>query len=154
MRSTELDATLGVWSAASRARGRPGDGPRLALARSMLQRPASTTFVAVTSQVIGMALIEPRRDGQPSGIGDEVWVQISMLFVHPSAQRKGVGTALLRRVFAVARAWRSAGVRVWTGTDNGPAQRLYAGLAMVPTGRRTPGTFSEQMEYERVVIRS
>jgi GNAT superfamily N-acetyltransferase len=71
-------------------------------------------------------------------------------FVHPSAQRKGVGTALLQHVFDVARARCFTRVQVWTGTDNPQAQQFYSRLGMVPTGRRAPGTFSEQMQYQLV----
>jgi GNAT superfamily N-acetyltransferase len=56
-------------------------------------------------------------------------MEISMLFVHPTTPRKGIGTALLRHVFAVARArvWR---VQVWTETDNPQAQQFYPSLGM------------------------
>ena len=150
MRSTELDATLDVWRAASLARGRPGDGPRLVLARSMLVAPTSTAYVAVSPHVVGMTLIEPGCDEVRRAINGPAWVEISMVFVHPSAQRKGVGSALLLCVFDVARARRFTGVRVWTGTDNPQAQRFYSSLGMVPTSRRAPGTLSEQMQYEFV----
>ena len=73
-----------------------------------------------------------------------------MVFVHLSAQRKGVGTALLQRVFDVARARHFTGVQVWTGTDNPQAQRFYSRLGMVPTGRRALGTPSNQMQYQLV----
>jgi len=148
MQSTELDAALEVWRAASLARGRPGDGPRLALARRMLGAPTTTTYVAVRASVIGMASTERGSDDQASAMDGPGHVEISMLFVHPSAQRKGVGTALLQRVFDVARAQRATVVRVWTGTDNPRAQRFYSSLGMRPTGRRARGTLSEQLQYE------
>ena len=108
----------------------------------MLQAPSSITFVAIAPQVLGMAMFEPCCDEHSCTISAESCAQISMVFVHPSAQRKGVGSALVRRVFAVARAQHFTVVRVWTGTDNPAAQRFYSSLAMVPTGRRTPGAFS------------
>ena len=152
MQSTELDATLGVWRAASLARGRPGDGPRFAAARCMLEAPTGTTYVAVAPHVIGLTLIEP---GTSRGADSDHVLglcAISMIFVHPSAQRKGVGTALLQHVFDVARARRFTGAQVWTGTDNPQAQRFYSRLGMVPTGRRALGTLSEQMQYELVFV--
>jgi GNAT superfamily N-acetyltransferase len=150
MHSTELDATLDVWRAASLARGRPGGGPRLALARSMLVAPTGTTYVAVSPHVIGMTLIEPGCDEVRRAINGPACVEISMVFVHPSAQRTGVGSALVQRVFDVARARRFTGVQVWTGTDNPQAQQFYSSLGMVPTGRRAQGKLSEQMQYELV----
>jgi GNAT superfamily N-acetyltransferase len=154
MRSTELDATLDVWRAASLARARPADGPRLALARSMLEAPTSSASVAVCSQVVGLTVIEPRRDEERLHDRRPAWVEISMVFVHPSAQRKGVGTTMLQCVVDVARARRFTGVRVWTGTDNPQAQRFYSNLGMLPTGRRCPGALSEQIQYELVCRRA
>ena len=148
MQRTELDAALDVWRAASLARGRPGDGPRLAAARSMLEAPTGTTYVAACPQVIGITLIKPERHEKRRVADDLACVQVLMVFVHPSAQRQGVGTSLLQHVFDVARARCFTGVQVWTGADNPQAQRLYLRLGMVPTGRRALGTFSEQMQYE------
>lgn len=153
MHSIELDATLDVWRAASLARGRPGDGPRLVLARSLLEAPTGATYVAVDSQVIGMIVVEPGCDAHRSPADEPAYMQISMVFVHPSAQRKGVGTALLQRVFDIARARGLTGVQVWTGTDNPQAQQFYSSLGMLPTGRRAPGTFSEQMQYQLAFCR-
>jgi GNAT superfamily N-acetyltransferase len=150
MQSTELDATLDVWRAASLARGRPGEGHRLAAARCMLEASTGTTYVTVSPCVIGMTLIEPGGHEERRATDDPSCVQISMVFVLPSAQRKGVGTALLLHVFDVARARRFTGVQVWTGTDNPQAQRFYSRLGMVPTGRRALGALSEQMQYELV----
>jgi GNAT superfamily N-acetyltransferase len=152
MQSTELDTTLDVWRAASLARGRPGGGHRFAAARSMLEAPAGTTYVAISPHVIGMTLIAPGGHEQRRATDGPSCVQISMVFVHPSAQRKGVGTALLQHVFDVARARRFTGAQVWTGSDNPQAQRFYSTLGMVPTGRRALGTLSEQMQYERVFV--
>ena len=116
----------------------------------MLVAPTSTAYVAVSPHVVGMTLIEPGCDEVRRAINGPAWVEISMVFVHPSAQRKGVGSALLLCVFDIARARRFTGVRVWTGTDNPQAQRFYSSLGMVPTSRRAPGTLSEQMQYEFV----
>jgi ribosomal protein S18 acetylase RimI-like enzyme len=154
MQSTELGATLDVWRAASVARGRPGDGPRLALARAMLAAPSGTAYIALSPHIVGVTLIEPGHDWGPRAGDDPAHLQISMVFVHPAAQRRGVGTALLRRVFAVARARCFTRVQVWTGTDNPQAQRFYSSLGMVRTGRRAPGTLSEQIQYEIMVCRT
>jgi GNAT superfamily N-acetyltransferase len=117
----------------------------------MIRAEGSTTYVAVSPHVIGMALVELHRGDQPHAVCEARWLHIAMLFVHPSAQRKGVGSALLRRVFEVAEARDHTGARVWTGTDNPEAQQFYSSVGMVPTGRRTPGAFSEQAEYELVL---
>ena len=86
MQSTELDATLDVWRAASLARGRPGDGPRLAAARSMLEAPTGTTYVAVSPHVIGMTLTAQGRHEKRRAANDPACVQVLMVFVHPSSQ--------------------------------------------------------------------
>lgn len=119
MGGIELEGTLGVWRAASVARGRPSNGPRLALARAMLQKATSTTYVAVSRQVLGMSLVERGSGDEHSDtIDGAAWIQIMMVFVRPAAQRRGVGTALLHHIFDVARARRFTGARVWTGSDN------------------------------------
>jgi ribosomal protein S18 acetylase RimI-like enzyme len=54
--------------------------------------------------VTGFIVIEPAAaDRHPAHDCAEA-MEISMLFVHPSTQRNGIGTALLRHAFAVARA--------------------------------------------------
>jgi hypothetical protein len=70
-----------------------------------------------------------------------------MVFVHPSRQRTGVGTALLGHVFGVARSRSSNCISVWTGIDNPVAERFYSSLRMKRTGARAPGARSEQMEF-------
>jgi ribosomal protein S18 acetylase RimI-like enzyme len=104
----------------------------------------------ISPHVIGLTLIEPGGREERRATGAPSCLQIWMVRVHPSAQRTGVGTALLLHVFDVARARCFTGVQVWTGTDNPQAQRFYSRLGMVPTGRRALGTLSEQMQYELV----
>ena len=71
-----------------------------------------------------------------------------MLFVQPSTQCKGIGTALLRRVLAVARAqeFREFKCR---------SDRQPTGSAVLPqpwkilTGRRVPGAAQQESDDER-----
>ena len=65
-----------------------------------------------------------------------------MLFVQPSTQCKGIGTALLWRVLAVARAQGVPRGQVPIGTDNPQAQQFFHSLGPTLTGRRVPGVRS------------
>ena len=56
------------WRTASLHRSRPGDGPRLALARSVLRAVTSTTCVAVSPHATGMALVEVRTHDSPNAV--------------------------------------------------------------------------------------
>ena len=60
-------------------------------------------------------------------------VDLDRLVVSPRAFRRGVGTALVRHVLALAGDRR---VDVSTGRDNAPARALYARLGFVRTGEQ------------------
>jgi ribosomal protein S18 acetylase RimI-like enzyme len=62
---------------------------------------------------------------------------IARLMVDPGATRRGVGTALVQRVLALA---AGRAVRVGTAAANGPALALYEGLGFRRVGERSVGT--------------
>jgi ribosomal protein S18 acetylase RimI-like enzyme len=68
------------------------------------------------------------------GLGEALL--IARLMVDPGAARRGVGTALVQRVLALA---GGRAVRVGTAADNHPALALYAGLGFRRVGERTVG---------------
>ena len=106
-------------------------------------------YVALSPRVTGFIVIEPAAaDRHPAHDRAEA-MEISMLFVHPSTQRKGIGTALLRHVCRRRSRARVSRVQVWTGTDNPQAQQFYRSLAMIPTGRRVQGAGSPESADER-----
>jgi hypothetical protein len=137
MQSNELDATLDVWRAAGPARGRPGDGHRFAAARSMLEAPTGTTYVAVSPHVIGMTLIEPggheerRATDDPSCVCKSRW----FLYIHRRNER-------------------ALGPRCCSRSGPGWTIRRRSGSircsAWCPQADALLGTLSEQMQYELV----
>lgn len=74
-------------------------------------------------------------------------VDLDRLVVAPRAFRRGVGTALVRHVLALAGPRR---VEVSTGRDNTPARALYVRLGFVETGEEevVPGLWVTR--YARV----
>ena len=62
--------------------------------------------------------------------GDFWWIQ--SVYVRPQARRGGVFRALYASVRASAQAAGAVGLRLYVETENGRAQRTYAGLGMSP----------------------
>ena len=75
-------------------------------------------------------------------------LHISMVFVHPTAQRTGVGLPLLLHVLdaAASLGYRRAGV--WTARDNTPARKLYERAGMALTGKSAPLRSGTRLQYE------
>jgi ribosomal protein S18 acetylase RimI-like enzyme len=71
---------------------------------------------------------------------------IARLFVAPSAFRRGVGTALVRRALSVARGRR---VRVGTAAANLPALALYEGLGFRRVAESEPAPGVRYVELVR-----
>ncbi|GAB7003767.1 hypothetical protein JCM18899A_12390 [Nocardioides sp. AN3] len=61
------------------------------------------------------------------------------LYIHPRAQRQGVGTALLQ----LAQALRPGGLGLWVFESNAPARELYRRHRFVET-ERTDGSANEE----------
>jgi GNAT superfamily N-acetyltransferase len=147
MRSGELRAAIGVWREANIARGAPHGRERTARVHAKLTAPDSLPFVALRPGVVGMALAEPGRFEGGAGGLDPSLLHISMVFVHPAAQRTGIGQALLRHIIDVARTMGCQRVDVWTAEANGSARQLYEHVGMALTGRSEPGVYRLQMQY-------
>jgi GNAT superfamily N-acetyltransferase len=147
MRSDELDAAVDVWREANIARGAPHGLERTAHVHAKLTAPDSQPFVALRAGVVGMALAEPGRFDDGAGELDPSLLHISMVFVHPAAQRTGIGGALLRHIIDVARTMGCQRVDVWTAEANGAARRLYEQVGMALTGRSEPGLRRMQVQY-------
>src|SRR5215207_10756991 len=85
----ELEAAVGVWRAANIARGAPHGAERTDRIRAKLSAPDALAFVALRSEIVGMALAEPGRFDDGEGELDSALLHISMVFVHPTAQEPG-----------------------------------------------------------------
>jgi ribosomal protein S18 acetylase RimI-like enzyme len=94
-----------------------------------------------------MALAEPGRFDDGAGEPDPSLLHISMVFVHPTAQRSGVGLPLVLHLLDVAGPRGYQRVAVWTAEDNTPARRLYERVGMALTGRSAPFRAGTQLQY-------
>jgi ribosomal protein S18 acetylase RimI-like enzyme len=147
MRVDELDAAVGVWREANIARGAPHGPERTARVRAKLTAPDALPFVALRPGVVGMALAEPGRFDGGAGELDLSLLHVSMVFVHPDAQRTGIGRALLLHVIDIARTMGYQRVDVWTAEGNASARKLYERVGMTLTGRTEPGRYRLHLEY-------
>lgn len=143
----ELEAAINVWRAANIARGAPHGAERTARIREKLSASDALAFVALRSEIVGMALAEPGRLDDGDGELDPTLLHISMVFVHPAAQKTGVGSSLVLHVLDAARSLRYQRAGVWTYSDNTPARRLYKGVGMTPTGKSARVLTGKQIQY-------
>jgi ribosomal protein S18 acetylase RimI-like enzyme len=131
----ELEAAVNVWRAANIARGAPHGVERTARIRAKLAASDAHALVALRPEIVGMALAEPGRLDDGAGGLDPTLLHISMVFVHPTAQRTGVGGSLVLHLLDAARSLGYQREDVWTYHDNTPAHRLYEGDGMKTTGK-------------------
>jgi ribosomal protein S18 acetylase RimI-like enzyme len=125
---------LAVWRSAREAEGKAPDSNRLARVRDKLSAPdALLVCVSRDSNLVGMALAEPFRASY--GRGDVVvdMGHVSMVFVHPSYQRRGVGREVVERLIAES-PWTR--LSLWTRDENEAARRLYATCGFLITNDR------------------
>lgn len=154
MRPDEIDAAISVWREANVARGAPHGPERIARIRAKLSAPDALPFVALRSEIVGMALAEPGRFDSGAGELDPTLLHISMVFVRPAAQRTGIGLPLVMHVLDVARSigYRRAGV--WTAEENSAARRLYERAGMTTTGKTAPLRSGVALQYECLIEES
>lgn len=147
MHAHELDAAVGIWREANIARGAPHGQERTARIRTKLSASGALPFVALRPGVVGMALAEPGRFDDGAGELDPSLLHISMVFVHPNAQRMGVGLPLVLHVLDVARSLHYERVGVWTAEENTPARKLYERAGMTLTGKSAPVPSRTHLQY-------
>ncbi|WP_285629156.1 GNAT family N-acetyltransferase [Actinoallomurus iriomotensis] len=134
--STDHADAVAVWRAANTARGRPPEATRVDRVRAKLGEPDAIVIVAVASgRVRGMLLAEPGRDRDGRGPRVAGLCHISMVFVHPGWQGRGVGRLLLERLRTHVAALGGTRLQVWTGAGNERARRLYRRAGFAPSGR-------------------
>jgi ribosomal protein S18 acetylase RimI-like enzyme len=147
MRPDELGSAVSVWREANVARGAPHGWERTARVRAKLSASDALAFVALRPAIVGMALAEPGRFEDGAGEPDPSLLHISMVFVHPAAQRSGVGLPLILHLLDIAGSLGYQRVGVWTAEENVPARRLYERAGMTLTGRRAPFRAGTQLQY-------
>lgn len=147
MLTDELEAAVSVWRAANVARGAPHGAERTARIREKLSASDALAFVALRPEIVGMALAERGRFDDGEGELDPALLHIPMVFVHPDAQRAGVGSSLVRHVLDAAHSLGYERAGVWTYSDNAPARRLYEGAGMATTGKTARVLTRTQIQY-------
>jgi ribosomal protein S18 acetylase RimI-like enzyme len=147
MRPDELDSAVSVWREANVARGAPHGQERTARVHAKLSASDGLAFVALRPGIVGMALAEPGRFDDGAGEPDPSLLHISMVFVHPAAQRSGVGLPLILHVLDIAGSHGYQRVAVWTAKDNTGARRLYERAGMTLTGRSAPFRAGTRLQY-------
>ncbi len=151
MRPQELDAAVAVWREANIARGAPHGPERTSRIREKLSATDAMPFVALRPGIVGMALAEPGKFDDGAGELDPSLLHISMVFVHPTAQRTGVGLPLLRHILDAARSLGYERVSVWTAEENTPARKLYARAGMTLTGKSARVPSGTHLQYGRLL---
>lgn len=147
----ELDAAMRVWREANIARDAPHGPERTARIREKLSASDALAFVALRPDIVGMALAEPGRLEDGAGELDPSLLHISMVFVHPDAQRTGVGLPLVLHILEVAGSLGYERVGVWTAEENRPARGLYERAGMTLTGKSAPLRSGVQLQYGRLL---
>lgn len=132
------DEALSVWRAARVAEGKTPDRDRIERVRVKLADAEARLVVAERDgRVVGVVLAEPFREDD--GAGRRVFGRghVTMVFVHPDFQGRGVGRELMELAIAEL-PWPC--LSLWTRDGNTRAQRLYAAVGFVPTmdSGRTP----------------
>jgi ribosomal protein S18 acetylase RimI-like enzyme len=144
------NAALAVWLAARNAASEPPSLARIARVREKLIDPdACLDLVSRNDRVVGMALTEPFRTDNGGGLEVPGWGHISMVFVDPALQGRGVGRELLERIIRDDH-WLH--LSLWTRSTNVRAQALYRAVGFVPT--KEPGTTASGERTERLERRS
>ena len=128
----QKEGALRVWHAARTSSGAEPEPHRVRRVREKLDDPAAQLVVVDRDgDPLGMALVEPFREGNGALGVRTGWGHISMVFVHPAHQGVGIGSQLLRRLIADAR-WTD--LSVWTRESNARARHLYEAHGFRPTG--------------------
>ena len=126
------ERALAVWLAARSGAGEHPTPARIARVREKLAEPMLCLVLAEREAgVVGMALAEKFRAGGGEGTPVPGWGHVSMVFVEPDAQRRGVGRELVDRLVAES-GWTT--LSLWTRQSNLRAQRLYRDRGFLPTG--------------------
>jgi ribosomal protein S18 acetylase RimI-like enzyme len=97
---------------------------------SHIADPAAAVYVALDgAEVAGFASTGPARDADAPAAGE-----VYAIYVHPSAQRRGLGGALLGTALGDLAAGGRAEALLWVLTGNAPARAFYAARGGTPDG--------------------
>jgi ribosome-associated protein len=121
-----VEPLLEIYRAAQGARGRRPSAERLARVREKLDEG----LVVVDDELRGFALGEPGREDDGAGELVPGLLHVSMVFVHPDAQRQGLGLQLVESLADEAWDLGYRRVSVWSTTPE-----FYEACGLERTGR-------------------
>lgn len=112
----------------------------------LTQSPSSTTVFVVeqNNEIAAFGACGGQRDAELAGKGYEG--EVSSIYVLRSAQRHGVGTALMRSMATALMAQGLAGMSLWVLRENAGARRFYDRL-----GGHILGEKVESRSYGEIV---
>lgn len=126
---TDRAAAVEVWRAAQAGRGLRPPAARVARVQEKVDE-GLLVVAAEGDALVGMALGEPGRERDGEGDAVPGLLHLSMVFVQPSVQRQGVGSALVEALADAAWVQGYRSVSVWTGS---PA--FYEACGLERSGR-------------------
>lgn len=134
-RPEQVEAALEVWRAASAARGTRPSAARTARVLDKLAAPDAVLVVAADDgHVAGLALGEWGRTDDGAGELVPGLLHLSIVAVHPSAQRQGLGSALAEGLADAAYVRGARRLSAWA--RDGDSTAFLTALGLEPTGRQ------------------
>jgi GNAT superfamily N-acetyltransferase len=120
-----------------------------ALERSYAAEGNLFLVAEIDGRMVGTAALE-RFSRLPEGAPRRVAgadCSVERLYVHPEGRRQGVGSALMERIVAEARARGCGRMEIWTDKRFEDAHRLYGRLGAVAAGERLCDDPEESPEW-------
>ena len=148
-RATGSDAAgaLEVWRAALARAGQRPPAARAARVAEKLAAPDALLVVAVDGErVVGFALGEWGRAGDGAGELEPGLLHLSLLAVHPSVQRQGLGAALAEGLADTAYPKGARRLSAWV--PEGDASAFLEAVGFEATGRRREPLVQYEAELE------
>ena len=145
---TQREQAVEVWQAARGAQGAQLSPERVQRVRGKLSDPRSLLVVMDREGVaVGMALAEPFRTANGFGTVQPGHGHLSMVFVRPDTQGRGIGTELVQRIIADA-PWTI--LSLWTHGRFIPVDGLRRLGFRATSDRRTTVHGLASQRWERV----
>lgn len=142
-------AAVEVWRAARTAAGEEPAPDRVTRVRGKVTDPRAFLLVARQDDtVVGMALAEPFRAANGFGTVQPNHGHVSMVFVHPDSQGRGVGRELVERLIKEA-PWPH--LSLWTKGSHAPVRTLR-GLGFRASGDQRGTRLGVSQRWERAGV--
>ncbi len=143
----DAEAALQVWRAARAATGQRPPAARVARVAEKLAAPDALLVVAAEAdEVVGFALGEWGRADDGAGGLEPGLLHLSLLAVHPSVQRQGLGGALAEGLADTAYPKGARRLSAWVA--GGDASAFLQAVGFEATGRRRDPLVQYEAELE------